>query len=165
MLMMFKRRSFPLFVVALGMAACDPAASDPPARQDGGAGAGAAGAGGSAGQGGGSAGQGGSAGGSGMSCTDLNLALSDARTEARACSTQVRNQCLGTVKDPCNCDLLVNDPRSQEALHYSQLVAQFHASHCVSVCGRCKEPVGTPTCVAGSGVVGQGTCGYRLPTP
>jgi len=86
---------------------------------------------------GGTAGKG-STGGAGTggstSCASLREKLSGLLSEAQACTRAANaEQCVGFVTSECGCSVPVNNPRSEPARAYTELVARLK-KECSAVC-------------------------------
>jgi len=73
-------------------------------------------------------------------CTALAADVARTRPRARACQLAQTGQCKTTVKDECNCDVVVRLPSSPETDAYVAAVAAFTAS-CTAACAACPQLV------------------------
>jgi len=140
-----------------------------------GGGAVATGGGGTAGHGGGAAaGHGGAQAGSGGSgnpptCSELLKQASEQLDAARVCNFAANaQQCTGTVKNQCNCEVSVHRDDSAETKAYLATLKQLSANNCISVCtavlckpvieGQCKQSGSSAMgmCTAASNGAGPG---------
>ena len=127
-------------------------------------GSGATGGGGAAaGHGGSQSGSSGSGGANQSTCNELLKQANQQLDEARACNFAANSQqCTGTVKNPCNCEVSVHRDDAPETKAYLATLKQIMANNCVQVCtaalckpvtiGQCKQS-GSSTmgmCVAAS---------------
>jgi hypothetical protein len=105
-----------------------------------------------------------STGGSGgtASCTSLRNQLSSALAEAQACNPSAANalQCTGFVESECGCPQAVNNPKSEAATTYTDLVARLK-KECPSICAAvlCARPT-SATC-SSQGPQNSGRCVAR----
>jgi hypothetical protein len=79
--------------------------------------------------------------GVGVDCAALTAELDDRRKTARRCSFQV-GECLESVKDACDCDVVIGRSGSAETSAYASSVARLKESGCPLGCGAC--PATTP---------------------
>lgn len=66
-------------------------------------------------------------------CTALAIDLGAKRKAARACQLG-QGQCLSTLKDQCDCDVVIAVPGSSSAIAYASAVTGFKASGCPKGC-------------------------------
>ena len=116
-----------------------------------------------AGHGGSQSGSSGSGGSNQSTCNELLKQANQQLDEARACNFAANSQqCTGTVKNPCNCEVSVHRDDAPETKAYLATLKQIMANNCVQVCtaalckpvtiGQCKQS-GSSTmgmCVAAS---------------
>ncbi len=125
-----------------------------------------AGAGGSAaGAGGSSAGSAGTAGTGGSvstepTCKDLYAKAATQLEAARACNVAKNaEQCTGTVKTTCNCEVPVESEGSAETQAYEATLKQINQKKCSQVCAAIAcSPVNHAQCRANSASTVVGTC-------
>ena len=75
-------------------------------------------------------------------CDGLRAALVRAKANAKKCAFPSSTQCKVTVKDECDCDVIVATAASSETTSYSDAVAAFLGASCAHV------PACEPLCPA-----------------